>query len=64
MTNLNNVVLEGRLVRDASEGYKTSKSGEYKTEASFIDCKGFGSRYNYAVPKMTKGKSGFTRMCL
>ncbi len=75
MTNLNNVVLEGRFVRDASEGYKVSKSGdscygeftiavnrsskdkngEWKDEASYIDCKGFGKRYDYAVPKMTKG---------
>lgn len=28
MTNLNNVVLEGRLVRDASEGMRTSADGQ------------------------------------
>lgn len=75
MTNLNNVVLEGRLVRDAADGYRKSKSGdscygsftiavnrsskdasgEWKDETSYIDCKGFGKRYDYAVPKMTKG---------
>lgn len=27
MNNLNNVVIEGRLVRDASEGYRTGKNG-------------------------------------
>lgn len=73
MNNLNVVVLEGRLVRDASEGYKTGKSGtpygeftiavnesrkvdgEWKDETSYIDCKGFGKGYDYAVPRMTKG---------
>ncbi len=75
MTNLNSVVLEGRLVKDASTGCKVvnggekvfgeftiavnrsskDKNGEWKDEVSYIDCKGFGQRYNYAVPKMTKG---------
>lgn len=75
MTNLNEVIIEGRLVRDASEGYKQSangtaygqftiavsssekKDGEWKDQVSYIDCKGFGKRYDYAVPRMTKGST-------
>lgn len=74
MTNLNQVVVEGRLVHDASQGYKQSASGtaygsftiavdrsekgsdgQWKNETSFIDCKGFGKGYDFAVPRMTKG---------
>lgn len=74
MTNLNNVVIEGRLVHDAKDGYKQGangtaygsftiavnrsekgQDGQWKDEASFIDCKGFGKGYDYAVPRMGKG---------
>lgn len=74
MTNLNVVVLEGRLVRDAQDGYRMSNDGQtpygeftiavnesrktgdqWEDKASFIDCKGFGRRYDSAVRNMTKG---------
>lgn len=74
MTNINNVVIEGRLVKDAAEGYKRSgevaygsfsiavsrsrkdkDTGKWDDEVSFVECKGFGKRYDYAVPRMTKG---------
>lgn len=72
--NINVIVLEGRLARDASEGYKKSADGQtaygsftiavnrskkvdgqWVEQASFVDCKGFGKQYDYAVPRMTKG---------
>ena len=72
--NLNQVVIEGRLVHDAKDGYKQGangtaygsftiavsrsekgQDGQWKDETSFIDVKGFGKGYDYAVPRMTKG---------
>ena len=74
MTNLNTVVIEGRLCRDASEGVRMSnnsdtvygtfsiavtkskkQNGQWVDETSYFDVKGFGKRYESAVPHMTKG---------
>ena len=74
MTNLNNVVIEGRLCRDASEGVRMSnnsetvygtfsiavskskkQNGNWVEETYYFDVKGFGKRYESAVPHMVKG---------